>query len=83
MRLNDGVWPTLWQGPSRHVELVAQHLPKSQMSEAFRALRTLWLLSQPVIRRRYPSRARCLAKVRQLRAANLAVTLAQLATGRC
>src|SRR5277367_1381034 len=34
-------------GNERRIELVAQHLPKSQMSEAFRALRTALLLSQP------------------------------------
>src|SRR5580704_11150467 len=36
----------LGNGHSRQIELVAQHLPKSQMSEAFRALRTALLLSQ-------------------------------------
>ena len=34
-------------GHEKRIELVAQHLPKSQMSEAFRALRTSLLLSQP------------------------------------
>ena len=34
-------------GHAKRIELVAQHLPKSQMSEAFRALRTALLLSQP------------------------------------
>src|SRR6266850_1858776 len=33
-------------GHDKRIELVAQHLPKSQMSEAFRALRTSLLLSQ-------------------------------------
>src|SRR5215471_16425098 len=33
-------------GHEKRIELVAQHLPKSQMSEAFRALRTSLLLSQ-------------------------------------
>src|SRR5258705_2700273 len=33
-------------GHDQRIELVAQHLPKSQMSEAFRALRTALLLSQ-------------------------------------
>src|SRR5258708_11459065 len=33
-------------GHEKRIELVAQHLPKSQMSEAFRALRTALLLSQ-------------------------------------
>src|SRR5467141_766251 len=33
-------------GHDKRIELVAQHLPKSQMSEAFRALRTSILLSQ-------------------------------------
>src|SRR5438552_5347230 len=32
-------------GHDKRIELVAQHLPKSQMSEAFRALRTALLLS--------------------------------------
>src|SRR6202008_1851789 len=35
------------KGQEKRIELVAQHLPKSQMSEAFRALRTSLLLSQP------------------------------------
>jgi uncharacterized protein involved in exopolysaccharide biosynthesis len=34
-------------GFDKRIELVAQHLPKSQTSEAFRALRTALLLSQP------------------------------------
>jgi hypothetical protein len=33
-------------GYEKRIELVAQHLPKSQVSEAFRALRTALLLSQ-------------------------------------
>src|SRR5438270_9362501 len=33
-------------GHDKRIELVAQHLPKSQTSEAFRALRTALLLSQ-------------------------------------
>ncbi len=33
-------------GHDKRIELVAQHLPKSHMSEAFRALRTALLLSQ-------------------------------------
>ncbi|MGH9742670.1 MAG: polysaccharide biosynthesis tyrosine autokinase, partial [Candidatus Acidiferrum sp.] len=66
-------------GHDKRVELVAQHLPKSQMSEAFRALRTSLLLSQPghppqVIRvtSALPREGKTTA------AANLAVTLAQL-----
>ncbi len=37
---------TSTNGHDKRIELVAQHLPKSQMSEAFRALRTSLLLSQ-------------------------------------
>ncbi len=66
-------------GHSRHVELVAQHLPKSQMSEAFRALRTALLLSQAgsppqviLVTSALPREGKTTA------AANLAVTLAQL-----
>ncbi len=66
-------------GNERHVELVAQHLPKSQMSEAFRALRTALLLSQPdhppqviLVTSALPREGKTTA------AANLAVTLAQL-----
>jgi polysaccharide biosynthesis transport protein len=66
-------------GHEKHVELVAQHLPKSQMSEAFRALRTALLLSQPdhppqviLVTSALPREGKTTA------AANLAVTLAQL-----
>jgi succinoglycan biosynthesis transport protein ExoP len=70
---------SLSNGHSRHVELVAQHLPKSQMSEAFRALRTALLLSQAghppqviLVTSALPREGKTTA------AANLAVTLAQL-----
>jgi succinoglycan biosynthesis transport protein ExoP len=60
-------------------ELVAQHLPKSQMSEAFRALRTALLLSRPdrppqviLVSSALPREGKTTV------AANLAVTLAQL-----
>lgn len=63
----------------KRIELVAQHLPKSQMSEAFRALRTALLLSQPdhppqviLVTSALPREGKTTA------AANLAVTLAQL-----
>ena len=66
-------------GHEKHIELVAQHLPKSQMSEAFRALRTALLLSQPdhppqviLVTSALPREGKTTA------AANLAVTLAQL-----
>jgi succinoglycan biosynthesis transport protein ExoP len=66
-------------GHDKHVELVAQHLPKSQMSEAFRALRTALLLSQAghppqviLVTSALPREGKTTA------AANLAVTLAQL-----
>jgi succinoglycan biosynthesis transport protein ExoP len=66
-------------GHDRPVELVAQHLPKSQMSEAFRALRTSLLLSQAdhppqvvLVTSALPREGKTTA------AANLAVTLAQL-----
>src|SRR6266481_2081031 len=66
-------------GNGRRLELVAQHLPKSQMSEAFRALRTALLLSQPdhppqviLVTSALPREGKTTA------AANLAVTLAQL-----
>jgi capsular exopolysaccharide synthesis family protein len=74
----------LLQGPStnghgKRIELVAQHLPKSQMSEAFRALRTSILLSQAdhppqviLVTSALPREGKTTA------AANLAVTLAQL-----
>ena len=66
-------------GHDKHVELVAQHFPKSQMSEAFRALRTALLLSQAghppqviLVTSALPREGKTTA------AANLAVTLAQL-----
>jgi polysaccharide biosynthesis transport protein len=66
-------------GHDRNVELVAQHAPKSQMSEAFRALRTSLLLSQAghppqviLVTSALPREGKTTA------AANLAVTLAQL-----
>ena len=66
-------------GRERRIELVAQHLPKSQMSEAFRALRTSILLSQAdhppqviLVTSALPREGKTTA------AANLAVTLAQL-----
>ena len=66
-------------GHEERIELVAQHLPKSQMSEAFRALRTALLLSQAdrppqviLVTSALPREGKTTA------AANLAVTLAQL-----
>jgi capsular exopolysaccharide synthesis family protein len=66
-------------GHEKRIELVAQHLPKSQMSEAFRALRTALLLSQPdhppqviLVTSALPREGKTTA------AANLSVTLAQL-----
>src|SRR5262249_14047696 len=66
-------------GTDKRIELVAQHLPKSQMSEAFRALRTSILLSQAdhppqviLVSSALPREGKTTA------AANLAVTLAQL-----
>jgi polysaccharide biosynthesis transport protein len=66
-------------GQPRRIELVAQHLPKSQTSEAFRALRTALLLSQAehppqviLVTSALPREGKTTA------AANLAVTLAQL-----
>jgi capsular exopolysaccharide synthesis family protein len=66
-------------GNNKRIELVAQHLPKSQMSEAFRALRTALLLSQAdhppqviLVTSSLPREGKTTA------AANLAVTLAQL-----
>ena len=66
-------------GHDKRIELVAQHLPKSQVSEAFRALRTALLLSQPdrppqviLVTSALPREGKTTA------AANLAVTLAQL-----
>jgi succinoglycan biosynthesis transport protein ExoP len=71
--------PGIANGHPRPVELVAQHLPKSQMSEAFRALRTSLLLSQAdhppqviLVTSALPREGKTTA------AANLAVTLAQL-----
>jgi capsular exopolysaccharide synthesis family protein len=66
-------------GSERRIELVAHHLPKSQTSEAFRALRTALLLSQAghppqviLVSSALPREGKTTA------AANLAVTLAQL-----
>src|SRR3989441_1676103 len=66
-------------GQDKRTELVAQHLPKSQISEAFRALRTSILLSQAdhppqviLVTSALPREGKTTA------AANLAVTLAQL-----
>ena len=66
-------------GHDKRIELVAQHLPKSQTSEAFRALRTALLLSQAerppqviLVTSALPREGKTTA------AANLAVTLAQL-----
>jgi len=66
-------------GHEKRMELVAHHLPKSQMSEAFRALRTSILLSQAdhppqviLVTSALPREGKTTA------AANLAVTLAQL-----
>src|SRR5271166_124180 len=66
-------------GHDKRIELVAQHLPKSQMAEAFRALHTALLLSQPnhppqviLITSPLPREGKTTV------AANLAVTLAQL-----
>src|SRR3981081_50369 len=66
-------------GHEKRIELVAQHLSKSQMSEAFRALRTSILLSQAdhppqviLVTSALPREGKTTA------AANLAVTLAQL-----
>jgi succinoglycan biosynthesis transport protein ExoP len=66
-------------GADKRIELVAQHLPKSQMSEAFRALRTSLLLSQAG----YPPQVILVTSAlpregKTTAAANLAVTLAQL-----
>jgi polysaccharide biosynthesis transport protein len=74
----------LLQGPAvngqeKRIELVAEHLPKSQIAEAFRALRTSILLSQAnhppqviLVTSALPREGKTTA------AANLAVTLAQL-----
>jgi polysaccharide biosynthesis transport protein len=66
-------------GHAPHIELVSHHLPKSQTSEAFRALRTALLLSQAehppqviLVTSPLPREGKTTA------AANLAVTLAQL-----
>src|SRR6266404_240596 len=66
-------------GYGNRIELVAQHLPKSQMSESFRALRTSILLSLAdhppqviLVTSALPREGKTTA------AANLAVTLAQL-----
>src|SRR5260221_1577658 len=66
-------------GHDKRIELVAQHLPKSQMSEAFRELRTALLFSQAdhppqviLVTSALPREGKTTA------AANLAVTLAQL-----
>src|SRR6266852_3017945 len=66
-------------GHEKRIELVAQHLPKSQVSEAFPALRTALLLSQAdhppqviLVTSALPREGKTTA------AANLAVTLAQL-----
>jgi polysaccharide biosynthesis transport protein len=71
--------PASTNGHEKRIELVAQHLPKSQMSEAFRALRTALLLSQAdhppqviLVTSALPREGKTTA------AANLAVTLAQL-----
>jgi capsular exopolysaccharide synthesis family protein len=66
-------------GFEKRMELVAHHLPKSQVSEAFRALRTALLLSQAghppqviLVSSALPREGKTTA------ATNLAVTLAQL-----
>ena len=66
-------------GREKRIELVAQHLPKSPMSESFRALRTALLLSRPdrppqviLVSSALPREGKTTV------AANLAVTLAQL-----
>jgi capsular exopolysaccharide synthesis family protein len=66
-------------GHEKRSGLVAQHSPKSQVSEAFRALRTTLLLSQPdrppqviLVTSALPREGKTTS------AANLAVTLAQL-----
>jgi capsular exopolysaccharide synthesis family protein len=70
---------TTGTGFDKRIELVAHHLPKSQTSEAFRALRTSLLLSQAdhppqviLVTSALPREGKTTA------AANLAVTLAQL-----
>jgi succinoglycan biosynthesis transport protein ExoP len=69
-------------GHDKRVELVAHHLPKSQMSEAFHALRTSILLSQA----NHPPQVILVTSAlpregKTTVAANLAVTLAQLGDG--
>ncbi len=66
-------------GNQKRIELVAEHLPKSQMSEAFRVLRTSLLLSRPdhppqviLVTSALPREGKTTV------AANLAVTFAQL-----
>jgi polysaccharide biosynthesis transport protein len=66
-------------GHEKRIELVAQHLPKSQMSETFRALRTSILLSQA----EHPPQVILVTSAlpregKTTVAANFAVTLAQL-----
>lgn len=66
-------------GHDKRMELVAQHFPKSQVSEAFRALRTALLLSRPD----HPPQVILVTSAlpregKTMTAANLAVTLAQL-----
>jgi capsular exopolysaccharide synthesis family protein len=66
-------------GHDKRTELVAQHFPKSQISEAFRALRTALLLSRPD----HPPQVILVTSAlpregKTMTAANLAVTLAQL-----
>jgi succinoglycan biosynthesis transport protein ExoP len=75
----NGLLASSSNGHDKRIELVAQHLPKSQMSEAFRALRTSILLSQAdhppqviLVTSALPREGKTTA------AANLAVTLAQL-----
>src|SRR6202022_1766881 len=66
-------------GHDKRIELVAEHVPKSQMSDAFRALRTSLLLSRAyhppqviLVTSALPREGKTTA------AANLAVTLAHL-----
>jgi len=66
-------------GHDKRIELVAQHLPKSQMAEAFRALRTSICFRRLIIRRKsFWSPALLPREGKTTAAANLAVTLAQL-----
>jgi succinoglycan biosynthesis transport protein ExoP len=71
--------PAVASGKEGRVELVSHHMPQSQMSEAFRALRTSLLLSQAdhppqviLMTSALPREGKTTAAV------NLAVTLAQL-----